>query len=71
MPIKFSLTRRDGDLNRLLPSEGNIPNTHLANPAKGSHRSPLVQLRNHGLDQRRTLRDIMPPGRSRPLGTRP
>jgi hypothetical protein len=33
--------------------------------AKGSRRSPLVQLRNqlHGFDQRRTLRDTTLPGR--------
>ena len=43
---KFSLSRRDGDSNRFLPSWGIIPNTHPYSPRWGHIRSPLVQLRS-------------------------
>ena len=57
--VKFSLSGRDGDSNRFLPSCGIIPNTHPSIPREGSLRSPLVQLRNQirGYDQRRTIRE--------------
>jgi len=57
--VKFSLSGRDGDSNRFLPSWGNIPNTHPGIPREGSLRSPLVQIRNQirGYDQRRTIRE--------------
>ena len=43
---KFSLSGRDGNLNRFLPSWGFIPNTHPINLISGCLGSPLVQLRN-------------------------
>ena len=44
--VKFSLSGRDGDSNRFLPSWGIIPNTHPYSPHQGRIRSPLVQLRS-------------------------
>ena len=44
--VKFSLSGRDGDSNRFLPSWGIIPNTHPINLISGCLGSPLVQLRN-------------------------
>jgi hypothetical protein len=57
-------------LNQLQPRWGIIPNT---NPRwLGNHPgSPLVQLRNRGPNQRYTLRDTMPLGRSGLLNTCP
>ena len=57
--VKFSLSGRDGDSNRFLPSWGIIANTNPYFPHRGRIGSPLVQLRNQlcGFDQRRTLRD--------------
>ena len=57
--VKFSLSGRDGDSNRFLPSRGIIPNTNPNFPHQGHIGSPLLQLRNqlHGSDQRRTLKD--------------
>ena len=45
-PVKFSLSGRDDDSNRFLPSWGNIPNTHPGNLIRGHLRLPLVQLRS-------------------------
>ena len=36
--VKFSLSGRDDDSNRFLPSWGIIPNTHPYSPLSGSHR---------------------------------
>ena len=44
--VKFSLSGRDGDSNRFLPSWGIIPNTHPYSPRQGRIGSPLVQLRS-------------------------
>ena len=57
--VKFSLSRRDDDSNRFLPSRGIIPNTNPYFPHRGRIGSPLVQFRNQlrGSDQRCTLRD--------------
>ena len=44
--VKFSLSGRDGDSNRFLPSWGIIPNTHPYSPRQGHIESPLVQLRS-------------------------
>jgi hypothetical protein len=70
--IKFSLSGRDDNSNRFLPSWRIIPNTNPDIPHEGSHRSSLVQLRNQlrWPDQRCILRDATLPGRSE-LVTRP
>ena len=44
--VKFSLSGRDGDSNRFLPSWGIIPNTNPYFPHRGRIGSPLVQLRS-------------------------
>ena len=44
--VKFSLSGRDGNSNRFLPSWGIIPNTHPYFLRRGRIRSPLVQLKS-------------------------
>jgi len=46
------------------PAGGIIPSTHPSIPHRGASGSPLVRLRNHGSDQRRTPRATTLPGRS-------
>ena len=60
--VKFSLSWRDGDSNRFLSSWRGIPNTNPINLISGFLGSPLVQLRNRGSTQRRTLRESTLPG---------
>ena len=69
--VKFSLSGRDGDSNRFLPSWGFIPNTHPINLINGCLGSPLVQLRNRGSEQPRTLRESTLPGGQSHLGLMP
>jgi len=45
-PVKFSLSRRDGNSNQFLPSWGNIPHTHPGNLIRGHLGLPLVQFRS-------------------------
>jgi len=73
--VKFSLTGRDGDSNRIPIQLEGIPSTHPSIPRRRANRSPLVRLRNHGSDQRRTPRATTLPERSGilthlPLGLR-
>ena len=60
--VKFSLSGRDDDSNRFLSSWRGIPNTHPIHLINGFLESPLVQLRNRGSEQRRTLRESTLPG---------
>jgi len=62
--VKFSLSGRDGDSNRFLPSWRVIPRTHPSIPRRRASGSPLVRLRNRGSDQRRTPRATTLLGRS-------
>ena len=62
--VKFSLSGRDGDSNRILSSWRVIPSTHPCIPRRRASGSLVVRLRNRGSDQRRTLRGATLPGRS-------
>ena len=52
--VGFSLSRRDGDSNRLLPSWGKIPYHKPGMLCNGSHGSPLVLIGTHFAGSTRT-----------------